>query len=257
MDFIRFLLSVLLEGLSVLPVWIRPWLLALLLVTAGWYLVLRSGAKRITVLAMRIVLGVGVVVLTVPLVAEYVDTRRRRLSERSPSRFAAGVSEVVESIGFSVVAIDGRLATCRYRARTWPRKTMLLLAAAGTVSWIVFSSTPALAASTTFGGKAYGLWDNLEHWAHSKTSTTAVPAGEPVPVLVLRKTNVILSTSAAHRGEIAEVRAAGSGSLVAQAVLNQNGNAAIRLTRANKPLFARGSLFYVEATGLRALVRVI
>ncbi|TDW83831.1 hypothetical protein EV137_6633 [Kribbella pratensis] len=246
----------LLNALSFLPLWVRPWALSLLVLVAVWLLFFRSGPKRLAVLGLRLVLLLGVVVLTIPLAVEYTNTRRRRAAGKSPGQAGAAVSEVAEAVSLNLAGADQRLAKTEYSNRSWPRKTMALLAGAGILSWIVFAASPALAAPTAFGGKAYGWYRDFENWAGAGSTRIVVPDKEAVPTLVGRKTDVILSTSPAHHGEIARVSPVGQEKRAVQILLDRSGNAVIHVTPANAATYMRGGTYLVQAKDLRVLVRL-
>lgn len=243
------------DDLTFLPLWVRPWALALLVVAAVWFVFFRSGPRRVAVLAVRLVLLVGVVVLTVPLAVEYTSTKRRRAGGKSPGQAGTAVSDVAEAVSLNLAEVDRRLAKTTYPNRRWPRKTMGLLAGAGLLSWIVFAASPALAAPTGVGGKAYSWWQDFEHWAGGGTGV-AVPDKEAVPILVGRKSGVLLSTSAGHAGQIARVSPVGQEKRAVQLLLDRQGNATIHLTRSNAGTYVRGGVYLVQAKDLRVLVRL-
>ncbi|TDW21796.1 hypothetical protein [Kribbella kalugense] len=245
----------LLDDLSFLPLWVRPWTLSLLVLAAVWFVFFRSGPKRVAVLGLRLVLLAGVVVLTVPLAVEYTNTRRRREAGKSPGQVGAAVSEVAEAISLNLAGVDRRLAKTTYPNKRWPRKTMALLAGAGILSWIVFAASPALAAPTAVGGKAYGWYRDFEQWAGGG-ARIAVPDEEAVPTLIGRKSDVILSTSPAHHGEIAQVSPVGQEKRAIRLLLDRSGNAVIHLTRANSATYVRGDVYLIQAKDLRVLVRL-
>ncbi len=245
----------LLEDLAFLPLWVRPWAVALLVVAAVWFVFFRSGPKRVAVLGVRAVLLVGVVVLTIPLAVEYAATRRRRAAGHPPGSFSAAASDIAEAVSLNLVEVDRRLAKTQYPNRKWPRKTMGLLAGAGLLSWIVFAASPALAAPTAVGGKAYSWWEDFEHWAGGDTGV-AVPDKEAVPILIGRKAEVLLSTSAGHAGQIAQVSPVGQEKRVAQLLLDRQGNAIIHVTKSNTGIYVRGGVYLVQAKDLRVLVRL-
>lgn len=246
----------LLDTLSFLPLWVRPWALSLLVLVAFWLLFFRSAPKRLAVLVLRLVLLVGVVVLTIPLAFEYTSTRRRRAAGKAPGQAGAAVSDVAEAVSSNLADADRRLAKTTYPNKSWPRKTMALLAGAGILSWIVFAASPALAAPTAVGGKAYGWYRDFEHWAGAGSTRIAVPDKEAVPTLVGRKSDVILSTSPAHHGQIARVSPVGQEKRAVQLLLDRSGNAVIHLTRANAATYVRGNVYLIQAKDLRVLVRL-
>jgi hypothetical protein len=82
------------------------------------------------------------------------------------------------------------------------------------------------------------------------------PTTQP-PVLLLRKTDVLLSTNAAHAGEIAQLSPAGHEDKATQLILDKKGNGLIHLTRSNSATFVRGGTYLVEAKNLRVLVRLL
>lgn len=247
----------LVDDLSFLPIWVRPWLVFLLVVAVGWFLLFRSGAKWLVVWTLRLGLLAGLALLTVPLAVEYVGTRRRRVVGRQPGRIGTGVSEVADALALNLAGVDRRLAQCQYRVRTWPRKTMGLLAVGAVLSWIVFAASPAWAAPTTTPGKAYGAWQDFERWAGGGGGRVAVPVGEAAPVLVMGKTAVALSTSSAHAGQIARLIPVGQEKKAIQLLLDAKGNGAVRLTRSNSASFVRGAVYLVEVKDLRVPVRLL
>jgi hypothetical protein len=246
----------LLDDLSFLPLWVRPWALALLVLAVVWFVFFRSGSRRVAVLGVRLLLLAGVVLLTIPLAVEYMSTRRRRAAGRSPGQVGTGVSEVAEAVSLNLAGVDRRLAKTTYPNKSWPRKTMAVLAAAGVLSWIVFAASPALAAPTAVGGKAYGWYRDFEQWAGAGNTRIAVPDNEAAPTLVGRKSDVILSTSPAHHGEIAQVSPAGQEKRATRLLLDRSGNAVIHLTRSNSATYVRGGSYLIQAKGLRVLVRL-
>jgi hypothetical protein len=245
----------LLDDLAFLPLWVRPWVLALLVVAVVWFVFFRSGPKRVAVLGVRMVLLVGVVVLTIPLAVEYANTRRRRAAGNPPGSLASAASDIAEAVSLNLADVDRRLAKTQYPNRRWPRKTMGLLAGAGLLSWIAFAASPALAAPTSVGGKAYSWWQDFEHWAGGDTGV-AVADKEAVPILVGRKSEVLLSTSAAHAGQIARVSPVGQEKRAVQLLLDRQGNAIIHLTRSNAGMYVRGGVYLIQAKDLRVLVRL-
>jgi hypothetical protein len=247
----------LLDEALFLPLWIRPWVLILLFLLLLWFVLFRSGVKLIVVVTLRLLALTGLVVLTVPLAMEYVDTQRRRSAGKRPGRIAFSVSEVFDGFSLSLAAADRRLAGCHFKTRKWPCRTMALLAVGGIVSWIVLGTSPALAAPTKFPGKAYGLWQDFEQWAGGTSGDPLVPGGEAAPVLLVRKSSVVLSTSAAHAGEIAQVGRAGKARKPVRVILDANGNGVIQLNRSNAGIFVRGGNYLVQAKNLRVLVRLL
>ena len=115
--------------------------------------------------------------------------------------------------------------------------------------------------STRIGGgggrrwKAYSWWQDFEHWAGGDTGV-AVGDKEAVPILVGRKSEVLLSTSAAHAGQIARVSPVGQEKRAVQLLLDRQGNALIHLTRSNAGMYVRGGVYLIQAKDLRVLVRL-
>jgi hypothetical protein len=77
------------------------------------------------------------------------------------------------------------------------------------------------------------------------------------PVLLLRKTDVLRSTNAAHAGEIAQLSPAGQEDKATQLILDKRGNGLMHLIRSNSATFVRGGTYLVEAKNLRVLVRLL
>ncbi|GAA1515055.1 hypothetical protein [Kribbella lupini] len=251
-------LNPLLGALSFLPVWVRPWTLAVIALALVWFLFFRSGWRFLAVMVGRAAFGVVLLVLTVPLAIEYVSTRRRRLKTEKPSHLATGVSEVAERFCFSLSGVDKRLAGVKYSARKWPKKSFAVLCAAGVGSWVLFSAAPALAVPSAVGGQAYGLWRQVEAWAHVNPERMTDLTPDPVPVLQVRGNGVYLTTSKDHAGDQAVVWLADGGKPLGKVKLDKNGSAKLAVISAlNKGSFARGRVFRLEVGRSLVFVRLV
>ncbi len=251
-------LEPLLDGLSFLPVWVRPWALAVIALALVWFLFFRSGSRLLAVWLLRVVFMVVLAVLIVPLAFEYVSTRRRRLKSREPSHLWTGVSEVAERFCFSLSGADKRLTGVKYSARKWPKKSFAVLCAAGIGSWVLFSAAPALAVPSAVGGQAYGLWRQVEAWAHVDPERMTDLTPDPVPVLQVRESAVYLMTSQDHAGDQAVVWLADGGKPLGKVKLDKNGSAKVAvISAANKGSFARGRVFRLEVGRSLVFVRLV
>jgi hypothetical protein len=250
-------LSPVLGGLSFFPVWVRPWGLAVILLAGAWLLLFRSGAKFLLVFALRSAFVLVLLFLTLPLAVEYVGTQHRRSLLRQPSGLATAISVVAERFCFTLSGMDRRLASASYAARKWPKKTLLVLGGAGVACWILFASVPALATPSAVAGQAYGWWREVEVWAQVDPGRVTNLTPDPVPVMQLQGSQMVLSTTKTHNGDRAVIWLAEGGKPLAAVTLDKNGTAKVGVTNANRGSFARGRIFRVEVGRSLVYLRLV
>ncbi|QNE22420.1 hypothetical protein F1D05_36635 [Kribbella qitaiheensis] len=250
-------LGQLLDWLSLLPQWVRPWVFAALLMALIWALVRRSLVKRVAKISLRIGLAAVSALAALVLGVEFVDTRRRRARGQQPRPLCISVGAFAESTAFWAGSAAERVNQMTCAKRRWPSKTLAAVSGVGLLCWLILASSPALAAPTAVGGKAYDLWRQVERWADVDPDRITELTIDPAPVMQLRGSDVVLATSKSHKARKAVIWLAEGGKPLAAVMLDANGTAVVHVTNANRGSLARGRIFRVEYGRTMVYLRMI
>jgi hypothetical protein len=162
------------DGVANFPEAARPAIFAVVVVLAFWFLVLRNGFAVLWAAFWRAVAVVGELVISLCLLPEYLQTRRRRLDGLEPKPAALARGDVAERILDWLDGVHERHVRAPVAWRRAPWRTTGVIGLALLVAGILMQTLPAESQAAQQLARAYERWRDVERWAQVPASDRAV-----------------------------------------------------------------------------------